>query len=218
MLSYTPAVREGGRRGRDIALTFDDGPGPYTPALLSVLERADVRGTFFAIGQAERYFGVSTEREVRDGDVVGDHTENHRELARLSAQDQREELFEQIARVELVGAPRPQLSRPPEGGFDATTVRQSHALKLLMVLWSADTGDYLRLGTEVIVQRALAGAHPGAILLMHDGGGDRSQTIAALPTIIHRLRARGFQLVTVPQLLLDDPPPRGQSVLPAFNG
>ena len=62
----------------------------------------------------------------------------------------------------------------------------------------------------VIVQRALAGAHPGAIILMHDGGGDRSQTVAALPAIIHALRARGYRLVTVPQLLHDDPPPAGQ--------
>jgi peptidoglycan/xylan/chitin deacetylase (PgdA/CDA1 family) len=217
VFGYTPVIREGGRRGRDVALTFDDGPGPYTPALLDVLERAHVRATFFAIGQAERYFSASTEREIRDGDVVGDHTENHRELAELSAHEQREELFEGILRVELAGAPRPVLFRPPEGGFNATTVRESHALKLLMVLWSSDTGDYLKPGRQAIVKRALAGAHPGAIILMHDAGGDRSQTVAALPTIIEKLRARGFQLVTVPQLLLDDPPPRGLPVPTSLN-
>ncbi|MFI5037951.1 MAG: polysaccharide deacetylase family protein [Solirubrobacterales bacterium] len=218
VLAYTPFVREGTARVRDIALTFDDGPGPYTPGVLSVLEQAHVRATFFAIGKMERYFSESTAREIRDGDVVGDHTESHPFLARLSPHEQREELFEQIARIELLGGPRPDLFRPPYGSFNATTLRQLQSLHLLMVLWSVDTGDYAQPGVPAIVQRVLAGAHPGAILLMHDGGGDRSQTIAALPVIIRELRARGFHLVTVPQLLIDDPPPRGQLLPPNLSG
>jgi peptidoglycan-N-acetylglucosamine deacetylase len=216
--SYTPFVRAGGDRGRDVALTFDDGPGPYTPEVLNVLEHYRVQGTFFAIGKMERYFSASTIREIGDGDVVGDHTETHPLLARLSAHDQHEQLFEQIARIELLGGPRPRLFRPPYGSFDATTMRELHALKLLMVLWSVDTGDYLQPGVPEIVRRVLAGARPGAVLLMHDGGGDRSQTIAALPLIIRGLRARGFRLVTVPQLLLDDPPPHGQPLPPNLSG
>jgi peptidoglycan-N-acetylglucosamine deacetylase len=218
VLAYTPFVKEGGARGRDIALTFDDGPGPYTPGVLDVLERLHVHATFFAIGAMERYFSASTVRELRDGDVVGDHTETHPEMALLSAHEQHEELFEQIARIELLGGPRPLLFRPPYGSYDATTMRELRALHLLMVLWSVDTGDYLRPGVGVIVKRVLAGAHPGAIILMHDGGGDRSQTIAALPTIIRALRSRGFHLVTVPQLLADDPPPPGQQLPGSLSG
>ena len=78
-------------------------------------------------------------------------------------------------------------------------------MRLLMVLWSADTRDYTLPGVQVIVQRALEGARPGAIILMHDGGGDRSQTIAALPAIIAGLHKRGLRPVTVPRLMLDDP-------------
>jgi peptidoglycan/xylan/chitin deacetylase (PgdA/CDA1 family) len=74
------------------------------------------------------------------------------------------------------------------------------------VLWTVDTNDYLRPGVRVIVRRALAGAHPGAIILLHDGGGDRTQTIKALPLIVRALRRRGYDLVTVPELVLDDPP------------
>jgi peptidoglycan/xylan/chitin deacetylase (PgdA/CDA1 family) len=218
VLAYTPFVREGTGRVRDIALTFDDGPGPYTPGVLRVLEQAHVRATFFAIGKMERYFSESTVREINDGDVIGDHTESHPFLARLSAHEQHEELFEQIARIELLGGARPDLFRPPYGSFNATTLRELRALHLLMVLWSVDTGDYLHPGVPVIVQRVLAGAHPGAILLMHDGGGDRSQTIAALPVVIRELRARGFHLVTVPQLLMDDPPPHGQTLPPNLSG
>jgi len=218
VLAYTPFVRKGGDHGRDIALTFDDGPGPYTPEVLNVLERFHVRATFFSIGEMDRYFSASTVRELRDGDVVGDHTETHPEMAHLSAHDQHEELFEQIARIELLGGPRPSLFRPPYGSFNATTLRQLRALHLLMVLWSVDTDDYLQPGVSEIVENALAGAHPGAIVLMHDAGGDRLQTIAALPTIIRRLRARGFHLVTVPQLLADDPPPRGEPLPPNLSG
>jgi peptidoglycan/xylan/chitin deacetylase (PgdA/CDA1 family) len=207
-LAFTPFVREGTRAVRDVALTFDDGPGPYTPALLSVLEAAHVRATFFAIGRMERYFSASTEREFNDGDVVGDHTESHVPLARLSAAEQREQIFEARARLEILGR-RPRLFRPPYGSFDAATFRQLKSLGMLMVLWSADTGDYLQPGVPAIVQRALEGAHPGAIILMHDGGGVRSQTVEALPVIIRELHARGYRLVTVPQLLADDPPPRG---------
>ena len=97
-------------------------------------------------------------------------------------------------------------------------MRELRGLHLLMVLWSVDTDDYLQPGVAVIVERALAGARPGAIILMHDAGGTRTQTIAALPTIIHRLRARGFHLVTVPELLRDDPPPPAQTLPSSLRG
>jgi peptidoglycan/xylan/chitin deacetylase (PgdA/CDA1 family) len=216
--AYTPFVKEGSARAPDVALTFDDGPGPYTPGVLEVLERYHVQATFFEIGEMLRYFSASTVRELRDGDVIGDHTETHPELARMSAHDQHEELFEQLARIELLGGPRPTLFRPPYGSYDATTMRELHALHLLMVLWSVDTDDYLQPGVPEIVQRALEGAHPGAIILMHDAGGTRTQTIEALPTIITRLRARGYRLVTVPQLLRDDPPPPGQTLPSSLRG
>jgi peptidoglycan-N-acetylglucosamine deacetylase len=218
VLAYTPFVRAGGTQGHDVALTFDDGPGPYTPGVLSVLEREHVPATFFVIGEELRYFSASTTREIRDGFVIGDHTETHPMLATLSQHDQREELFEQAARIELLGGPRPRLFRPPYGSFNATTFRLLHEMKMLMVLWSVDTDDYQQPGVEVIVHRALEGAKPGAIILMHDAGGDRSQTIAALPAIIHSIRARGLRLVTVPQLIADDPPPAGQPLPQNLSG
>jgi peptidoglycan/xylan/chitin deacetylase (PgdA/CDA1 family) len=218
VLAYTPFVRQGSERAREIALTFDDGPGPYTPGVLNVLERLHVHATFFEIGAMLRYFSASTLRELSDGDVIGDHTETHPEMARLSAHQQREELFEQIARIELLGGPRPVLFRPPYGSYDATTMRELHKLHLLMVLWSVDTEDYLQPGVATIVERALTGAHPGAIILMHDAGGTRTQTIAALPRIIRGLRARGYRLVTVPQLLRDDPPPPGRTLPSSMDG
>jgi peptidoglycan/xylan/chitin deacetylase (PgdA/CDA1 family) len=209
VLAYTPFVKEGSTASKDVALTFDDGPGPYTPQILDVLEREHVPATFFVVGQEIHDFSSSTEREIHDGFVIGDHTENHPMLAQLSAHDQKEQLFEQAARIELLGGPRPRLFRPPYGSFNATTFHLLHQMKMLMVLWSADTDDYRQPGVETIVKRALEGAKPGAILLMHDAGGNREETVAALPQVIRALRARGFNLVTVPRLLADDPPPRG---------
>jgi peptidoglycan/xylan/chitin deacetylase (PgdA/CDA1 family) len=218
VLSYTPAVVEGGRRGNEVALTFDDGPGPYTVRLVHTLDRLHVHATFFAIGEMERYFSAGTLAELAAGDAVEDHTETHPPLATLSPRAQREQLFEQAARIEVLGAPPPHLFRPPYGSFNATTFQQARALGMLMVLWSTDTSDYKLPGVHAIVQSALAGAHPGAIILMHDGGGDRSQTIAALPAIVAALRRRGLRPVTVPQLLRDDPPAPGQPLPHSLAG
>jgi peptidoglycan/xylan/chitin deacetylase (PgdA/CDA1 family) len=218
VLSYTPAVTSGGASGHEVALTFDDGPGPYTLRLVAELNRLKAHATFFVVGNQEQYFSAGTAAEVDSGDAIGDHTETHPMMAQLSPHDQYNELFEQMAQVEVIGAKRPRLFRPPYGSFDATTFRELHHLHLLMVLWSVDTGDYTLPGAQVIAQRALAGARPGAIILMHDAGGDRSQTIAALPAIVAALRRRGLQPVTVPQLLEDDPPPPGQPIPNALSG
>jgi peptidoglycan-N-acetylglucosamine deacetylase len=218
VLAYTPAITSGGSKGHELALTFDDGPGPYTQQLVGVLNRLHVHATFFAIGEEERYFSAGTTLELHSGDVVGDHTETHPMMASLSAHDQREELVEQIARIELLGGPRPRLFRPPYGSFNATTFGLLHQLRLLMVLWSTDTSDYTLPGVPAIVQSALAGAHPGAIILMHDAGGDRSETIAALPTIVKGLRRKGLEPVTIPRLMLDDPPPHGRPLPTSLAG
>ncbi|MDE3070449.1 MAG: polysaccharide deacetylase family protein, partial [Acidobacteriota bacterium] len=218
VLAYTPAIVEGGHTGNEVALTFDDGPGPYTPQLVATLDRLHVQGTFFAIGEMERYFSAGTLAELHSGDAIEDHTETHPMLAALTATEQREQLFEQIVRMEVLGAARPLLFRPPYGSFSPTTFKIARSLHLLMVLWSTDTSDYQLPGVPAIVQRALAGAHPGAIILMHDGGGNRAQTIAALPGIVAGLRRRGLRPVTVPQLLLDDPPPPGQPLPTNLSG
>lgn len=212
VLARTPIVVEGGGRRREIALTFDDGPGPYTPRILDILRREHVPATFFVVGSMERYFSQSTVAAVADGHVIENHTETHPFLARLNRHDQALELTSQEQRMNQLGVAKPRLFRPPYGSFNRTTLSELRRHHLLMVLWSADTEDFARPGVAAIVKRAVAGAHPGAIILMHDAGGTRTQTAAALPIIVRRLRARGYRLVTVPQLMLDDPPPPGQPI------
>ncbi len=211
-LGYTPYVRVAGAQHKEMALTFDDGPGPYTPAVLSVLERANVPGTFFEVGIEERYFHAATARIVADGYPIGDHTESHLAMSRLSAADQQNQLLTQISQVANYGASFPRMFRPPFGLWDATTLSVLRKFKMLMVLWTIDTSDYREPGVDAIVQRVLSGARPGAIVLLHDAGGNRAETVAALPKIIAGLRARGYTLVTVPKLLLDNPAPANQQI------
>lgn len=217
LLARQPFISAGGGERREIALTFDDGPGPYTPRLLDELQRLHVPATFFEIGFMFQWFHASLSRELSMGDVVGDHTETHPMMALLSPAAQQKQILMQAGTVRRYGGPFPRLWRPPYGSYDGATLSILRRLHMLMVLWTVDTNDYLRPGVAAIVHAAVAGARPGAIILMHDAGGDRTQTIAALPRIVYTLRQRGYRLVTIPQLVLDDPPRRPQR-LPATLG
>jgi peptidoglycan/xylan/chitin deacetylase (PgdA/CDA1 family) len=211
-LSYTPFVRAAGSQHKEVALTFDDGPGPYTPDILRILVREHVPATFFEVGIEERYFHDATAQIVARGYPIGDHTESHLPMSQLKRKGQLGQLIQDSAAIGNYGAPFPRMFRPPYGMWNHTTLTLLRKYKMLMVLWSVDTDDYERPGVKVIVQRALAGLEPGAIILLHDAGGDRSQTVAALPRIIKALRRRGYKLVTVPRLLLDNPAPKDQDV------
>jgi peptidoglycan-N-acetylglucosamine deacetylase len=209
-LGYTPYVRIAGSQHKEIALTFDDGPGPYTPQIVSILQRTGVPGTFFEVGIVEQDFHAGSTEIVSRGYPIGDHTENHAAMGRLSPKDQKAQLLQGAAALGQYGAPFPRLFRPPFGSWDNATLRLLHKYHMLMVLWTVDTNDYLRPGVKTIVHAAVAGARPGAIVLLHDAGGDRSETVAALPKIISELRRRGYRFVTVPRLLLDNPAPANQ--------
>ena len=211
-LAYTPWVRIAGSQHREIALTFDDGPGPYTPEILAILQRERAPATFFQVGILERWFNASTTAIAADGDVIGDHTEVHASMSKLSRSAQEAQLLEQASAVERYGASFPRLFRPPYGLWNATTLALLHRYWMLMVLWTVDTNDYRRPGVPAIVDAAVDGARPGAIILLHDAGGDRAETVAALPKVIAALRRRHYKLVTVPRLLLDNPAPRVQNV------
>jgi peptidoglycan/xylan/chitin deacetylase (PgdA/CDA1 family) len=217
-LAYTPRVRLAGSQHREIALTFDDGPGPFTPQVLSVLEQQGAPATFFEVGSLEKYFHASTEEQVARGFPVGDHTQSHAPMSKLSLADQKSQLLLQTSASGQYGVPFPRLFRPPYGLWNNTTIDLLRGFKMLMVLWTIDTEDYKRPGVSAIVSRVLSGAHPGAIVLMHDAGGPRTETVQALPQIITGLRSQGYKLVTVPRLLLDNPAPADQTVPAGLAG
>jgi peptidoglycan/xylan/chitin deacetylase (PgdA/CDA1 family) len=217
VLAYTPYISRGSSRRREIALTFDDGPGPYTARLLGALRRMHVTATFFYVGQQLRYWGPTLRFELKHGFAVANHTQNHSMLPRLNLRAQRDQIVKASKSAAGWGAPAPRLFRPPFGAYDANTLRLLRRLRILMVLWTTDTADYRRPGKKAIVAAALRGARPGAIILMHDAGGIRDQTIAALPRIVRELRRRRYRLVTVPRLIVDDRPPRNQPLPPGVG-
>jgi peptidoglycan/xylan/chitin deacetylase (PgdA/CDA1 family) len=204
-----PFVSAGGRRHRLVALTFDDGPGPYTGRVVRALRRLGVRATFFQVGQMIAAFpGVA--RRVRRHFPVGDHTLSHPQMAMLAEPVQRNEIVADAERLRAVGAGRPLLFRPPYASFDLRTLEVVRQQGMLMVLWNVDSADWTRPGTRQIVRNVVSRVRPGAVVLMHDAGGDRRQTVAALPAIVHRLRRRGYRFVTVPRMLLEAPPRSAQ--------
>jgi peptidoglycan/xylan/chitin deacetylase (PgdA/CDA1 family) len=210
VLSYTPFITGGVPRHRVVALTFDDGPSPYTPQIIRILVKMRVPATFFVVGQQLTDFSSALRDELRHGFSIGDHTENHAFMDRLSKSGQYKQIHDAAARIVRLGAPFPRLFRPPYGAYSSTTLSVLRGMKMLLTLWSVDTRDWTRPGTKAIISRALSTVRPGAIVLMHDGGGDRRQTVSALPAIISALRRRHYEFATVPQLLRLDPPPRHQ--------
>jgi peptidoglycan/xylan/chitin deacetylase (PgdA/CDA1 family) len=194
------AAHRGGPPRKEVAFGFDDGPWTDTPAFVRMLEREHARATFFMIG---RQLGPQDRslllRELRDGDVLGDHTFSHPDLA--LGGDVRGQLESTIAAIRSLSGYTPCVFRPPYGAYNPSVLRTARSLGLSTVLWNVDPADYSDPGTSAIEQRVLAQVRPGSIVISHDGGGPRGQTLAAYPGIIAKLRARGYRIVTVLQLL-----------------
>ncbi len=172
-----------------IYLTFDDGPHPtWTPRLLAVLRKYAVRAVFFEIGQNVAA-NPSVTRSVRaGGHLVGNHTWSHPDLTTLSTTA----VTSQLNRMESALGSRPRCVRPPYGATNSRIATIIANRGQRQVLWTVDPRDWSRPGTTTIVNRVLANVRSGSRILMHDGGGDRSQTVAAVDLLIPKLRARGF--------------------------
>jgi peptidoglycan-N-acetylglucosamine deacetylase len=187
-------------RQREVALSFDDGPGALTRAFVRMLHAHHAVATFFMIGQqvSPSYRPVLRE-ELRDGDALGDHTWSHPDL--LYSREAASQLrgAREVIRRETGYAPC--VFRPPYEAYDGAIVRTARSLGLATVTWDVDPADWSLPGVSTIVARVLAQVRPGSIVLSHDGGGPRGQTLAAYPEIIEALRRRGYRFVTVPQLL-----------------
>jgi peptidoglycan-N-acetylglucosamine deacetylase len=182
--------------GCTVYLTFDDGPSVYTPQILSALEAKGVPATFFVLGERAVQFPSYVQREHADGDGIGDHTWDHPDLTTLPPEQVRSELQSTADEIaSLTGAP-PTLWRPPFGAFNDTVTQIASSLGLSMRLWDVNPSDFTMPGTDVIVSRVVDNVSNGSIVLLHDGSQetdfDRSQTVAALPTIIDTLRAAGY--------------------------
>ncbi|WP_409485186.1 polysaccharide deacetylase family protein [Arsenicicoccus dermatophilus] len=194
--SPVPAARPATdcRKVRCLALTFDDGPGKHTPAILDTLVAHKARATFFTLGPAVKAAPGTMRRMHRLGMAVGNHTWTHRQLTRLPARTVTEEITRTTKAIRSATGTAPVAVRPPYGAFDRRTPHAGYPF----VLWDVDTEDWKNRDAATTTRRALAGARRGSIILMHD---IHPSTARALPGIVKGLQRQGYTLVTVPELL-----------------
>ncbi|WP_238177400.1 polysaccharide deacetylase family protein [Kribbella sp. VKM Ac-2566] len=194
----TSSVAQVSTTSKYVYLTFDDGPSSrYTAQILRILRAYGARATFFEIGQNVARYPSLTRRVYQQGNSVQNHTWSHPDLRHVSSSAFRSQVQKTDRYIRAQTGYTPRCLRPPYGGTNKLVSRRAAALGKSIRLWTIDTRDWSRPGTSVIVRRALAHVHSGSVILMHDGGGNRSQTVAALPTILRTLKARGYGFTTM---------------------
>ena len=183
-----------------VALTFDDGPDPrWTPQILRILSERRAPGAFFMVGSMASQYPRLVRRVAAAGHGLGGHTWNHVSMRGLSATGWANE----VTRTVRLLSRTPERDRaircfrPPYHSYDSTVVSRLDADGLTTVTWSIDPQDWRRPGADAIVATVLEELTPGGIVVLHDGGGDRSQTVEALPRIIRSVRARGYRIVPI---------------------
>jgi peptidoglycan/xylan/chitin deacetylase (PgdA/CDA1 family) len=194
------------RRGDEVALTFDDGPGPYTRLVLAKLRKHHVHATFFVVGRNIPLVPGAIRAEAAAG-AVGDHTFTHPLLTGLPGAAAEAEIVSTQRDLEGASGAPVVLFRPPYGGRDATVDGIAREHGLLEILWTVDSADSLGANYAQIERNVIGGLRPGAIILMHENHG---QTVRALLAIFAALKRRHLHAVSLPQLLTDDPPSDAQ--------
>jgi peptidoglycan/xylan/chitin deacetylase (PgdA/CDA1 family) len=181
-----------------VVLTFDDGPDAvYTPKVLDILAKYDAKATFFEVGQNVQKHPELTKRIHAAGHSVQNHTWTHADLRHLGAAAFRQQILSTDQVIQAQTGSKPGCLRPPYGGVSAAVRQQAKALGKDLVVWTVDSRDWTKPGAAVIVQHVLKNVHSGSVILMHDGGGNRTQTVAALPAILQALKAQGYGFRTL---------------------
>jgi len=184
-----------------VALTFDDGPSFYTPQVLRILRHFRIHATFFLIGQQVRPNASLVREELAEGHAIGDHTWNHANVSGGGSFAYSQISSTRAAIRSASGYYTPCLFRAPYGAVSGALFPVARSLGMLTIEWDVDPRDWSRPGTGSIYSTVVSQARRESIILMHDGGGPRNQTVAALPSIIRTLRSRGYGFETLPDLL-----------------
>ena len=192
-----------------IALTFDDGPwDSQTDQILDILEQNGAKATFFTVGQCISGHESQLKRAASMGCEIGTHTWDHAEgsgqgvsLIKMSSQERKDEVTKGLDAIEkATGEKASTIFRCPGGNFDSSVASDLDGIVTAEIGWNIDTTDWKKPGASVIAQR-IESAKPGNIILMHDGGGDRSQTIEGLREALPKLKAEGYSFITVQELI-----------------
>jgi len=207
--SYTTISHQGKGQPDDVAISFDDGPDPeWTPTILDILKAKGVKASFFMVGERMEKNPELVERIVREGHEIGVHTYTHPNLAEVSEERARLELNATQRLMETITGHSTFLFRPPYNAdsephspAELVPIKIAQGLGYLTVSSDIDPEDWSRPGVDALVQQVKEQRLQGNVILLHDAGGNRSQTIAALPLIIDYLQVRGDRLVSLGQLL-----------------
>ncbi|WP_392530545.1 polysaccharide deacetylase family protein [Nostoc sp. C117] len=186
-----------------IALTFDDGPGPKNTAqVLEILQKNHIKATFFMVGEMVKYFPKIAKQVADDGQVIGNHTWHHW-YRHMDAATVASEINRTADIIYKTTGVKTTLFRPPGGFLNNGLADYAKNEKYAVMMWSEESGDAQRRSPQAsgMVKNVLRNAKPGGIVLMHDGGGNRSRTVQALPQIIDALKVQGYRFVTIPELL-----------------
>ena len=183
-----------------IALTFDDGPSQYTGRILDILKEKKVKATFFDLGEEALAYPQLEQRMVKEGHQVASHSVSHPYMPDMSRDELRKEILTSFDDLEKASDTKTRVLRAPYGAFGVQQWKDTADIVDMNVLWSIDTLDWKRPGAKAIHDEVLKNAYNGAVALMHAGGGDRTQDIQALPSIIDDLRKQGYSFVTIDEL------------------
>lgn len=189
---------------RLIALTFDDGPSPtFTEQILDLLAKYDARATFFVIGKQAEQYPELIKREYNEGHEIGNHTYNHYEVSKLSEYQLIKELQKAHQTILNIINEDMKLFRPTSGYYEDYIVRAAKELnyKTIIWTWGQDSRDWAMINAETISKKIIKNIRSGDIILFHDRGGDRSNTVKSLGIILPTLKEMGYKFVTVSTLL-----------------
>ncbi|MFL4908678.1 polysaccharide deacetylase family protein [Streptomyces sp. MMS24-I2-30] len=193
-----PILRMSGS-GRRMLLTFDDGPDPqYTPHILDTLAKYNVRATFFVCGEMAEWNGNLLARMAGEGHVVGNHTWSHPLLTELRRAQIRSEMERTSEAIERGYGEHPRWFRAPYGAWNRAAFQLGSEMGMEPLAWTVDSLDWTEPGTRTIIDRIETGAAPGVVVLSHDAGGNRSQSVSALRRYLPRLLDAGYHL-TIPR-------------------
>lgn len=187
-----------------VALTFDDGPSPYTEQILQTLEEKEVRATFFLIGQQVEKFPILAKQIQDAGHGIGGHSYDWETLAFKKWKTVEQKLNRMDATFAQAGITNVTLFRPPNGLLSLGQKKKIGTRGFEVVLGDVVPGDWKEIDAETICERVLKKVRAGSIIVLHDGGGDRSETAKALPMIIDLLEEQGYSFLTVRELIRNE--------------
>ena len=195
-------LRRGAAPGeKAVALTFDDGPWPlYTQQIVEILDREGVKATFFMLGKQVRKYRALAAMVADSGHLVGNHSLSHVYMSAATPELARSEIENCQAEIERATGITPTWYRPAGGVTSRAVWQQTRASKVKLITWTVDPEDYRCSSPTVLANRVIDSVRPGSVILLHDGGGNRTCTVKALTTIIRELKSRGYTFVTLDEM------------------